>query len=223
VSVHHLIVTYGYLAVVVLVAVESVGVPLPGETTLVAAATYAGTDHRLSIWAIFACAAAAAIVGDTIGYWIGDKGGYWLVYRYGRVIRLDEGKIKVARYLFDHHGGAVVFWGRFVAVLRAYAAFLAGTARMRYRRFLAFNAAGGVVWAALYAFVAYTAGTFLSRASTLIEVAFAVGAVLAIAVGAVIVRRRIHGLQAAAEAAYPGPLARPGLHRSPPADRTEEG
>lgn len=210
-SVAHLVHTYGYAAVFVLVAVESLGIPLPGETALVAAGTYAGLHPgKLSIAAVFAVAAAAAILGDTTGYWIGDKGGYRLLYRYGRYVRLDEPKIKVAKYLFDRRGGTVVFFGRFVSVLRTYAAFLAGTTRMRYRRFLVFNASGGVVWSALYAFLAYDAGSFLSHASTPFEIAFASAAVVAIGAGLLVARRRMSVLVERAEAAYPGPLAPPG-------------
>ncbi len=208
-SIHELVGTYGYLAVFVLVAVESLGVPLPGETALIAAATYAGHTHKLSIFLIFAVGAAAAIVGDTTGYWIGDKGGYRLLYRYGRYVRLDESKIKVAHYFFERHGGPVVFFGRFVSILRTYAAFLAGTTRMRYRRFLAFNVAGGIVWAGLYSFLAYYAGSFLSKVSTPFEIVFASLAVVVIVIGIVVLRRQMSTLVERAEAAYPGPLARP--------------
>lgn len=214
VSVLHVVETYGYAAVFVLVAVESLGVPLPGETALVAAAGYAGTHpHRLAIGLIFAVGAAAAILGDTTGYWIGDKGGYRLLYRYGRYVRLDEPKIKVAHYLFDRRGGAVVFFGRFVSVLRTYAAFLAGTTRMRYRRFLVFNASGGIVWAAAYAFMAYYAGSFLSKASAPFEIGFASLAVVFVAIGFFVVRRHLSALVERAEAAYPGPLVRPDQRR----------
>ncbi len=72
----HVIASYGYWALFALVALESVGIPLPGETALIIAGTYAGTTHRLSPWLVFIVAAAAAIIGDNIGYWIGDKGGY---------------------------------------------------------------------------------------------------------------------------------------------------
>jgi membrane protein DedA with SNARE-associated domain len=119
-----------------LVGAESLGIPLPGETALILAGTYAGHTHRLSPWLIFLVAAAAAIIGDNIGYWIGDKGGYRLARRYGPKVRLDEHKLKIARYLFDRYGDRVVFFGRFVSVLRTYAAFLAGVSRMRWRRFL---------------------------------------------------------------------------------------
>ncbi|HLW44642.1 MAG TPA: VTT domain-containing protein [Acidimicrobiales bacterium] len=208
-NIHSLIETYGYGAVFVLVGVESLGVPLPGETTLIAAATYAGVTHRLSIGVIFAVAAAGAILGDTAGYWIGDLGGYRLIYRYGHYVRFDESKIKVAHYLFDRRGGAVVFFGRFVSVLRTYAAFLAGTTRMRYRRFLLFNASGGIVWAAVYAFLAYYAGSFLSKVSTPFEIGFASLAVVFIVVAIFFARRHLSTLVARAEAAYPGPLERP--------------
>jgi membrane protein DedA with SNARE-associated domain len=221
VSVEHLVRTYGYLAVFVLVAVESLGVPLPGETTLVAAATYAGTTHKLSIALVFAVGAAAAILGDTTGYWIGDKGGYRLLYRYGHYVRLDESKVKVAHYLFDRRGGAVVFFGRFVSILRTYAAFLAGTTRMRYRRFLFFNASGGIVWAALYAFLAYYAGSFLSKVSTPFEIGFGALAVAVIVVGILFLRREMSRLVARAEAAYPGPLARPGEEDGEPGAVTQ--
>ena len=150
--------------------------------------------------------AAGAILGDTAGYWIGDKGGYRLLRRYGRYVRFDEPKIKVARYLFEEHGGKVVFFGRFVSVLRAYAAFLAGTTRMHYRKFLAFNAAGGLVWAAVYSFGAYFAGATLTRFSTPVNIAFVIVAVLAVASGILFLRRRMGALTEVAEKAYPGPL-----------------
>ena len=82
-------------------------------------------------------------MGDNIGYAIGRYGGYTLVRRYGAKVRLDEAKLKVGMLVFDRHGGKVVFFGRFVSVLRTYAAFLAGVNQMRYPRFLVFNAAAG--------------------------------------------------------------------------------
>ncbi|HEY1642891.1 MAG TPA: DedA family protein [Streptosporangiaceae bacterium] len=205
-SISHLVVSLGYWAVFLLVGAESLGVPLPGETALVLAGIYAGHTHRLSPWAIFAVAAAAAIIGDNIGFWIGAKGGYRLARRYGRRVRLDERKLKIARYLFDRHGAKVVFFGRFVSVLRTYAAFLAGTSRMRWRRFLPANAAGGIVWAAIYTTAAYLAGDALQRVSGIIDWVLAGVAVLAIAAVVVLLRRQATRLGDRAEAAYPGPL-----------------
>lgn len=205
-SIDSLIVSYGYLAVFVLVGVESLGIPLPGETALITAAIYAGHTHRLNPWLIFLVASAAAIIGDNIGYWIGDKGGYRLARRYGPKVRLDERKLKTARYLFDLHGGKVVFFGRFVSVLRTYAAFLAGTSKMRWRRFLPANAAGGIVWAALWTFAAYFAGNALKRASGTIDFIFIGAAVVAIVIVILLVRRQTSQLADRAEQAYPGPL-----------------
>jgi membrane protein DedA with SNARE-associated domain len=206
VSISHLIDAYGYFALFILVGVESLGVPLPGETALILAGTYAGTTHRLSPWLIFVVAAGAAIIGDNIGYWIGVKGGYRLARAQGRKIRLDETKLKIARYLFDRHGVEVVFFGRFVSILRTYAAFMAGTSKMRWRKFLPANAAGGVIWSAIYTTIAYLAGRALQRASGLIDLVLGVAAAVAIVAAVLIVRRHAGRLARRAEAAYPGPL-----------------
>jgi membrane protein DedA with SNARE-associated domain len=206
VNVTHLIDTYGYWAVFSLVALESLGVPLPGETALIVAGTYAGHSHRLNPWIIFVVASLAAILGDNIGFWIGDKGGYRLARRYGHLVRLDEHKLKIARYVFDQHGAKVVFFGRFVSILRTYAAFLAGTSRMRWHKFLPANAAGGIVWAAIYTFAAYLAGNALQRASGTIDLIIVGVAVLAVVAVILVVRRQTARLGVLAEAAYPGPL-----------------
>jgi membrane protein DedA with SNARE-associated domain len=206
VSISHLISTNGYWLLFVFVAVESLGVPLPGETALVIAGTYAGSTHRLSPWLIFLVAAAAAIVGDNIGYWIGDKGGYPLARRYGSKVRLDEQKLKVARYLFDQHGAKVVFFGRFVSILRTYAAFLAGTSQMRWRLFLPANFAGGVAWAGIYTLASYLAGSALERVSSVLAWVLGGVTVVAIVAGLVVLRRQYARLAIRAERAYPGRL-----------------
>jgi membrane protein DedA with SNARE-associated domain len=209
----HLIATNGYWALFALVAAESLGVPLPGETALIIAGTYAGTTHHLNPWLVFAVASAAAIIGDNIGFWIGDKGGYRLARRHGSKVRLDERKLKTARYLFDRDGVKVVFFGRFVSVLRTYAAFLAGTSRMRWRKFLLANAAGGIVWAGIYTLVSYLAGNWLQRASGTINWILGGAAVVAIVVVWLLVRRQAGRLADRAEEAYPGPLDDPPRHR----------
>jgi membrane protein DedA with SNARE-associated domain len=202
----HLVMSYGYLAVALLVGAESLGIPLPGETALIVAAIYAGHTHQLSIWLIFAVAAAAAIAGDNIGFLIGNKGGYRLLRRYGHYVRIDEPKLKIGRYIFDRHGGMVVFLGRFVLVLRTYAAFLAGANRMKWPKFLGYNAAGGILWAAVYSFAAYAAGNAFSKATGTINLALGAAAVAAVAAGILLVRRQAARLAQRAEAAYPGPL-----------------
>src|SRR5256884_1708745 len=150
--------TYGYWAVFFFVAIESIGIPFPGETMLLVAAIDAGKTHQLSIALIIVAATCGAIIGDNIGFWVGREGGYRVLRRYGRYIGFDERKLKVGIYLFRKHGGKVVFFGRFVAVLRTWAAFLAGVNRMPWSRFLLFNALGGLVWATLYGLGGYWLG-----------------------------------------------------------------
>jgi membrane protein DedA with SNARE-associated domain len=198
--------TYGYLAVAVAVGVESLGVPLPGETTLIAAALYAGATHRLSLPGLFAVAAGSAIVGDNIGYLIGRLGGYRLLRRYGHYVRVDEPRLKVGRYLFDRHGGKVVFLGRFVSVLRTYAAFLAGVNMMHWRRFLIYNAAGGIVWAGLVTAGAYLLGNAIHEVNSVITLVGGAVAVVVLVLIILYMRRHLKALEGRAEEAYPGPL-----------------
>ena len=121
-------------------------------------------------------------------------------------MRVDEAKLKVGRYLFDRHGGKVVFFGRFISVLRTYAAFLAGVNMMRWRRFLLYNAAGGILWAAVVTGSAYLLGTAVHRVSTAITIAGAVLLVVVLVVLLYYMRRHLKRLEARAEQAYPGPL-----------------
>jgi membrane protein DedA with SNARE-associated domain len=197
---------WGYLAVFLLVGMESIGVPLPGETMLIVASLYVGSTHKLSIVLIVAVTAAGAIVGDNIGYAVGRHGGWRLLRRYGHRVGLHEGRLKLGRYLFLRHGGKVVFFGRFVSILRTYAAALAGANQMPFPRFFAFNASGGIVWASIYGFGYYYAAGVLKRLDTPLTVAFAAAAV-SVAVGMyVFIRRNIAEWEERAERALPGPL-----------------
>jgi len=198
--------TYGYWAVLVFVAIESTGISFPGETMLLVAAIYAGTTHQLSLVLVIAAAAAGAILGDNLGYWVGRKGGYRLLRRYGRSIRLEERRLKLGQYLFLRHGGKVVFFGRFVAVLRAWAAFLAGTNRMPWPRFLLFNALGGIAWATLYAVGGYFLGENVHRLAGPLGTTLLVLAVLVIAGALLFLRQNERRLEDEAERALPGPL-----------------
>ncbi|MGA2522289.1 MAG: DedA family protein [Acidimicrobiales bacterium] len=202
----HLIAVYGYWAVFLFVTSESLGIPIPGETALIVAATYAGRTHALSPWTIFLVASAAAIIGDTIGFWAGDIGGYRLVRKYGHRIRLDDRKLKIGMYVFKTHGVKVVFFGRFISVLRTYAAFLAGTSRMRWRRFLPANASGGIIWAGVITCAAYIAGNVITGLSRTVDLVLGVATLLAVATTLFLVRRQVERLSVLAEAAYPGPL-----------------
>ncbi|MGH7870057.1 MAG: DedA family protein, partial [Candidatus Dormibacteraceae bacterium] len=157
--------SYGYGAVFALVGLESLGIPMPGETALISAAIYAGTTHHLNPAGVVSAAALGAIIGDNIGFGLGYWGGYRLLLRYGHWLRIDQRKIKIGRYLFQRHGGKVVFLGRFVSILRTYAAFLAGSNRMPWPRFLLANAAGGILWAAVYGILPYYLGHLFLRLS----------------------------------------------------------
>jgi membrane protein DedA with SNARE-associated domain len=140
-----------------LVAVESAGVPLPGETALAASGVLA-SQSKLSIVVVIVVASSAAIIGDNGGYWLGRKGGRKLLERWSLVNKHAQRVLPRAERLFAKHGGKTVFFGRFVAVLRITAAWMAGISHMPWWRFLIFNAAGGILWATLVGLVAYYSG-----------------------------------------------------------------
>jgi membrane protein DedA with SNARE-associated domain len=198
--------TYGYFAVFVFVAIESIGIPFPGETMLLFASIYAGKSHQLSIVLIILAATLGAIVGDNIGFWIGREGGYRVLRRYGRYIGFDERKLKVGIYMFRKHGGKVVFFGRFVAVLRAWAAFLAGVNRMTWGHFLAFNALGGFVWATLYGLGGYFLGEQIHRLTGPVGTISIILAVIFLVAFTIFVWRNEKQLEIRAEKALPGPI-----------------
>lgn len=150
----------GYPAVFLFVMIESSGIPFPGETMLLLAAFYSAIDHQLQIPIIIACAALGAIIGDNIGYYVGKTGGKAVIDRYGRYVFLKPEHLTRAEQFFARHGDKTVFFGRFVAVLRAWAAFLAGVNQMHWRTFFIYNAAGGIVWATIYGLLGYYAGRY---------------------------------------------------------------
>jgi membrane protein DedA with SNARE-associated domain len=205
---HGAITTYGYLAIFVVVGMESAGIPMPGETVLVTAAILAG-EGTLRIYGVIGAAAAGAIVGDNCGYWVGREFGFPLVYRYGRYVRLDERRLKLGQYLFLRHGGKIVFFGRFVAVLRAFAAFLAGVNRFNWEEFFLYNAAGGVVWASIFGAGGFWLGRAFEHYARPVGVAALIAAVIGSVVAARFIRSHEQALEDEAERALPGPLVRP--------------
>jgi len=160
-----LIQAYGPWIVFGIVALESAGIPLPGETILVSGALAAAATHRIDISVVVAAAAAGAIVGDGIGYTVGRRLGPRLLRKYGRYIRLDKNRLLIGRYLFYRYGGAVVFFGRFIAVLRMFAALLAGANHMPASRFFLYNVSGGICWACFFGFGANAIGAEIFRIS----------------------------------------------------------
>lgn len=155
---------YGYLAVLFGVMLESAGLPVPGETILIAAGAlvHQGT---LDFGDALFFGVLGAIAGDQIGYWVGRKGGRPLVLRWGRYAFVTPDRLNRAEAFFERHGGKAVFLARFVAGLRVFGALVAGTSRMPWRRFFLYNALGGTVWAT----TAVSAGYFLWASIRLIE------------------------------------------------------
>jgi membrane protein DedA with SNARE-associated domain len=202
----HLIATYGIWSVAALVGLESMGIPLPGETALVLAGVYAGTGHHLDISSVIAAAASGAILGDNVGFWLGRKFGYALVLRYGGYIGMPDSRIKLGQYIFLRHGGKVVFFGRFVAYLRVLAALLAGVNRMDWRRFLLANAGGGVLWAGLFGAGAYWFGKVLLHATVPLAAGLLIAGTLLLVWFLLFLRGHELELQDAAERALPGRL-----------------
>jgi membrane protein DedA with SNARE-associated domain len=202
----HLVSHYGYAAIAGVVGLESMGVPLPGETMLVLSAVYAATHSDLNIAGVIGAAALGAIVGDNVGYWLGREFGYPLLLRYGSYVGLTETRIKLGQYLFLRHGGKVVFFGRFIAVLRVLAAFLAGVNRMEWKSFLFANAAGGVLWSLVYGFGAYMFGTALLHTARPVTIALAIAGLVIVFLAMRYVRSHELELERRAELALPGPL-----------------
>jgi membrane protein DedA with SNARE-associated domain len=151
---------FGYAAVALFIMIESSGIPFPGETMLLLASFYAAVSHQLQIPLVIACAACGAIIGDNIGYVIGRTGGRPIVVRYGRYFHIKPQHLDLAEAFFAKHGNKTVFLGRFITLLRAWAAFLAGVNHMQWRTFLFYNAAGGILWATIFGTLGYIAGRF---------------------------------------------------------------
>jgi membrane protein DedA with SNARE-associated domain len=207
--------TYGYWGVALAIGLESMGVPVPGETALIAAALYAGKSHALNIWVLIAFASAGAILGDNIGYWVGREIGFQVLLRYGSYIGLTESRIKLGEYLFQRHGGKIVFVGRFIALLRSLAALSAGLNQMSWPRFVVFNAAGGILWASCYGLTAYYFGKRIETLTRPVGLTLLVIGTL-IFIGSVwFIRRHEAELAVKAERAFPGPVkSRRALRRS---------
>lgn len=193
-----LVARYGYALLVVLIGLESFGIPLPGETALITAGALAARGH-LNVFLVITAAAAGAIIGDNAGYWLGRKGGIALVRRFGRKVGLTETKLLRVRRFFEDHGPKTVFIGRFIALLRSWAAALAGVGEMPYGTFSLYNALGGIAWAAVFGTLGYVFGhnmrlleRYLGRVSLALVVLVVAGALVFLR------RHRRHDEQAAA-------------------------
>jgi membrane protein DedA with SNARE-associated domain len=172
----------------VLLLLESFGLPLPGETALIACSVLA-SQGALSIVAVVTIAALAAILGDNLGYWTARRGGRALLDRYSVTRRYAARYLPRGERFFARHGGKTVFVGRFVAVLRVTAAWIAGLSHMHWWRFLAWNAAGGVVWATLVGLVSYFIGSAAAKAIGTYGLIAGAATIVITVVGLLLVRR----------------------------------
>ena len=174
--------TVGYPIVFALIAIETMGIPVPGETALVTAGIVASRG-RLEIELVIALAAAAAILGDNVGFAIGRKLGRRLLTAPGPLMHHRRRVIAVGEPFFDRHGPKAVFLGRWITGLRITAAWMAGVTRMSWPTFLFWNALGGIAWATSIGLLAYFVG---HSAETIIHVA-GLGGAGAVVVGGVVV------------------------------------
>jgi membrane protein DedA with SNARE-associated domain len=180
--------SHGYWIVAVIVALESMGLPLPGEATLIAAALYAGATHRLEIAIVVAVAMAGAVVGNCAGFLIGRRFRGVLLRR-GHLLGVSVRRLRFGQWLIDRHGGVIVFFGRFIVVLRTLAGLVAGLSSMSWRRFMVFNSTSAAVWAVGYGAAAYLFGARVEHVAA--PMALAMGALgAAAAVTAILAARR---------------------------------
>ena len=175
-----IVIRFGYGGVFLLVFLESAGVPLPGETTLVSASVFAATTQGLDISLIITAAAAGAILGDNLGFWVGHRYGLNFLQRYGHYIHLSQSRLMIGRWLFRRYGGRVIFFGRFTAFLRTYAALLAGTLNYPRREFFLWNASGGIVWATFFGLGGYLFGHAVNSVAGPLSAALFIGVVVGI-------------------------------------------
>src|SRR3984957_4558557 len=196
--VHHLsalVAVYGYAAVFGLLFIESFGIPAPGEGILLVPPLSAAHTHRLSIVGVIATAALAAFLGTSLGYLVGRWAGLPLLERYGGYVGLSPARRRLGQYLFLRHGAKIIFFGRFIAFLRAFEGILAGVNHMPLRRFMVFNALGAVAWTTAFGLGAYVFGRAFVHLSRPIGLAALIVTALAVLATILYVRREEEVLQ----------------------------
>ena len=185
-----LLALYTYPVLLGLVLLESLGIPLPGEIALVTAAAYASHGH-VSILVVIALAAAGASVGGVLGYLIGLKGGLPLIAHYGGYVGIRRSHLAKAHEFFERYGSKTILFGRFIALLRTWAAVVAGAASMSFPKFVTYNTIGSVVWAIVFGAVGYYFGRDLPLLHRYISrVSFGVFIVAAIALLVFLIYKR---------------------------------
>lgn len=201
--IHH----WGYLTVFVMLALEGFGLFfLPGETTLIAAAIYAGETGKLSIVLVLAAGFCGAILGDNFAWWVGHKYGFRLFRRYGHYIHLNEKRVKFIQYLFLRYGYPIVFIGRFVMILRSWESFLAGADAMPWQQFAPTNAVASALWVCAWGLGAWGLGQASTGVLEWVGIAIFVVICILFVIGWRYFHRHEDELEARADRALPGPL-----------------
>ncbi|HEY5358545.1 MAG TPA: DedA family protein [Streptosporangiaceae bacterium] len=200
---------WGYLAVGGFLVLEDFGVPVPGETILIAASIYAGAG-RLNIVVVVVVGFVAAVVGDNIGFAIGHFGGRALAMRWGKYVFLTSERLDKAEDFFDRHGGKVIVAARFIEGLRQANGIVAGITGMHWRRFVLFNMIGAALWVGVWVSLGYLAGSHITAIYGQVTryslyVLIALGVVLVAFIARRLLRRR-----RAASDPRPGQGRRPG-------------
>ena len=171
---HH----YGYWAIFLGILLENLGIPLPGETVTLVGGFLAGSNE-LNYWLVFADAVAGAVIGGACGYWIGKLGGWPFLLQIGKLFRISEERLLNIKEQFSQNAAKAVFFGRFFALLRIFAAPLAGIAEMPFGRFFFYNLLGASTWAGVMVTLAFFAGRVISLEQLVTWVSqFAIAALL---------------------------------------------
>lgn len=195
-----LVAHYGYLATFIAITLASSGVPVPAGELLIAAAVYASNTHRLNLSTLLIVGSLGAALGGAGGYFVGRLLGVAALHRYGRFVGLDAAKVRLGRYLFVMHGGKIVFFLRFIALVGPFGGVLAGANRMTVGRFLTFNVLGAIVWTIVFGAGGYLFGSFfeaVGRTAGIVAVVITLGVIVA---AALYIHRQGAELQAKADA-----------------------
>ena len=196
----HLVAHFGYIANFVAILVASAGIPIPAGELLIAAAIYAAHTHRLLLPVLILVGSAGAFVGGLMGYALGRVLGAAALERYGRFLGLNAAKVRLGRYLFQVHGGKIVFFLRFVALVGPFGGVLAGANRMALGRFLVFNALGAVAWTLVFGAGGYLFGAMFEAVGRTAGIAAVVVTLALIVAVGIYIHRRGAELQAKADA-----------------------
>jgi membrane protein DedA with SNARE-associated domain len=153
--------SYGYWAIFFGILLENLGIPVPGETVTLVGGFLAGSDE-LNFWLVLGDAIMGAVIGGTCGYWVGRVSGWPFLVKVGSIFRISEVRLLSIKEQFTQNGAKAVFFGRFLALLRVFAAPLAGIAEMPFGKFFLYNLLGAVAWASLMVTGAFFAGKIIS-------------------------------------------------------------